>query len=133
ALAAEGAQVLDLERIAHHRGSLLGDLPDAPQPTQKLFESVLFAALSSFDPRRVVYVESESRKIGTVQVPDALLAAMHASPCVRVEAPQPLRIALLKHEYAHFLAATEALSSRLVRLSPLHGKKTIERWIAMAA
>jgi len=133
ALAGEGAQVLDLERIAHHRGSLLGDLPDAPQPTQKSFESALFAALSSFDPRRVVYVESESRKIGTVQIPDALLAAMRASPCVRVETPQPLRVALLKHEYEHFLTATEALSSRLARLSPLHGKKTIERWSAMAA
>jgi tRNA 2-selenouridine synthase len=132
ALAAEGAQVLDLERIAHHRGSLLGDLPDAPQPTQKSFESALFAALSSYDPRRVVYVESESRKIGTAQIPDALLAAMRASPCVRVETPRPLRVALLKEEYEHFLTATEALSSRLARLSPLHAKKTIERWNAMA-
>jgi len=132
ALAAEGAQVLDLERIAHHRGSLLGDLPDAPQPTQKSFESALFAALSSYDARRVVYVESESRKIGTMQIPDALLAAMRASPCVRVETPQPLRVALLKEEYEHFLTATEALSNRIARLSPLHAKKTSERWNAMA-
>jgi len=133
ALAAEGAQVLDLERIAHHRGSLLGDLPDAPQPTQKGFESELLAALSSFDPKRVVYAESESRKIGTVQIPDELLAAMRASPCVRVETPRPLRVALLKDEYEHLLTATEVLSSRLARLSPLHAKKTIERWNAMAA
>ena len=132
-LAAEGAQVLDLERLARHRGSLLGDLPGAPQPTQKSFESALFTALSSFDPRRVVYVESESRKIGDVQLPDALLAAMRASPCVRVETPQPLRVALLKEEYGHFLHASEALSSRLARLAPLHGKKTIERWYALAA
>ena len=133
ALAAEGAQVLDLERIAQHRGSLLGDLPDAPQPTQKSFESALFAALSSFDAQRVVYVESESRKIGAVQVPDALLAAMRASPCVRVETPAPLRVALLKDEYAHFLADAGALANRLARLAPLHGKKAIERWNALAA
>jgi tRNA 2-selenouridine synthase len=133
ALAAEGAQVLDLERIARHRGSLLGDQPDARQPTQKYFESELLAALSSFDPRRVVYVESESRKIGDVQLPDELLSAMRASPCVRIETPAPLRVTLLKHEYGHFLTAMDALNSRLARLAPLHGKKTIERWNAMAA
>jgi tRNA 2-selenouridine synthase len=132
ALCAAGAQVLDLEGIARHRGSLLGDLPDAPQPSQKFFESELFAALSSFDHKRVVYVESESRKIGTVQIPDALLAAMRASPCLLVETPKPLRVALLKDEYEHFLTATDALSSRLARLLPVHGKKTIERWTAMA-
>jgi len=133
ALASEGGQVLDLEHIARHRGSLLGDRPDAQQPTQKYFESELLAALSSFDPRRVVYVESESRKIGDVQLPDGLLDAMRASPCVRVETPAPLRVALLKDEYGHFLTATDALERRLVRLAPLHGKQNIERWSAMAA
>jgi tRNA 2-selenouridine synthase len=132
ALADEGAQVLALERIARHRGSLLGDLPDAPQPTQKSFESALLHALSSFDPRGVVYVESESRKIGALQVPDALLTAMRAASCVRVETASPLRVALLKDEYAHFLADADALTSRLARLAPLHGKKTIDRWDAMA-
>jgi len=132
ALAAEGAQVLDLERIAHHRGSLLGDVPGGTQPSQKYFESELLAVLASFDPWRVVYVESESRKIGDVQLPDALLAHMRTSPCVRVETPTPLRVALLKDEYAHFLTAFDALSNRLARLSPLYGKKTVERWNAMA-
>ncbi|HEY2815749.1 MAG TPA: tRNA 2-selenouridine(34) synthase MnmH, partial [Casimicrobiaceae bacterium] len=133
ALAAEGAQVLELERIARHRGSLLGDQPDTRQPTQKYFESELLAVLSSFDPRRVVYVESESRKIGDAQLPDGLLSAMRASPCVRVETPAPLRGALLKDEYGHFLTASDELNNRLARLAPLHGKKTIERWSAMAA
>jgi len=133
ALAAEGAQVLDLERIARHRGSLLGDRTDARQPTQKYFESELLAALSSFDRKRVVHVEAESRKIGSVQLPDALLAAMRKSPCLRVETPAPLRVALLKDEYEYFLTAADALASRLARLTPLHGKKTIERWSAMAA
>jgi tRNA 2-selenouridine synthase len=133
ALAAEGAQVLDLEGLAKHRGSLLGDLPLDPQPSQRSFESALFAALQSFDTARIVYVESESRRIGAMQLPDALLAAMRAADCVRLETPQPMRVELLKSEYAHFLAEGTALPSLLARLTELHGKKTIERWTAAAA
>src|SRR5204863_5962911 len=100
ALAAEGAQVLDLETLARHRGSLLGDLPGDPQPSQKAFESALLAALERFDPGVPVFVESESKRIGTVQLPAALLDAMRASPCIRVDTPHPLRVALLQEEYA---------------------------------
>ena len=107
--------------------------PAKPQPSQKWFESQLVAALARFDPAHPVYVESESRKIGTVQVPDTLLAAMRASECVRVDTPQPLRVALLKDEYAHFVADPTVLATRLAHLAPLHGKKTVERWTAGAA
>jgi tRNA 2-selenouridine synthase len=133
ALAAVDAQVLDLEALARHRGSLLGDLPDEGQPTQKSFDSELAVTLERFDPRRPVYVESESKKIGTVQVPDALLAAMRNTECVRIDTPTPLRIALLKDEYAHYLADPTMLATRLAHLVPLHGRKTIERWNAAAA
>ena len=126
ALAAEGMQVLDLEALAKHRGSLLGDLPGEPQPSQKWFESQLVAALERLDPRRPVYVESESKRIGTVQVPDALLAAIRTAPCIRLDTPAPLRIALLKDEYAHYLEDAPSLSARLAHLVPLHGRKTIE-------
>jgi tRNA 2-selenouridine synthase len=132
ALDATGAQVLDLEALARHRGSLLGDLPDAAQPTQKAFESAVLEALSRLDPSRVVFVESESKRIGRVQVPEALLDAMRASPCVRVELPLPLRIALLKEEYGHFLSDPDALAQRLAPLVPLHGRETIARWDALA-
>ncbi len=132
ALADSGAQVLDLEGIARHRGSLLGDLPADPQPSQKWFDSQLLAALEALDPARPVFIESESRKIGTVQVPAALLEAMRASRCVRLDTPQPLRVALLKEEYAHFLADPEALAARLAHLTPIHGRKTIEGWSAAA-
>jgi len=132
ALAREGAQVLDLEAMARHRGSLLGDLPDRPQPTQKSFDSELVAALEKYDPARPVYVESESKKIGTVQLPDALLAAMRTAECIRVALPQRLRVELLKSEYEHFLADHGALTLRLEHLIPLHGKKTVERWAAAA-
>jgi tRNA 2-selenouridine synthase len=133
ALAAEGAQVLDLEALARHRGSLLGDLPGDPQPSQKWFESQLVAELERFDPARPVYVESESRRIGTVQLPDALLAAMRAASCVVLDTPDPLRVELLKEEYAHFLADPALLTARLSRLLQLLGRKTLDRWAAAAA
>jgi len=132
ALADVGAQVLDLEELAKHRGSLLGDLPGDPQPSQKWFDSQVLAALEGFDTARPVFVESESKKIGTLQVPDALLDAMRAAACVRVDTPQPLRVALLKEEYAHFLADPDALAGKLAHLVPLHGRKTVERWSAAA-
>ena len=133
ALAAEGAQVLDLEGLARHRGSMLGDLPDDPQPSQKWFESQLLAALERFDPARPVYVESESRRIGTVQLPDALLDAMRAASCIVLATPDPLRIALLKEEYAHFLADPALLATRLSGLLQLFGRKTLDQWSAAAA
>jgi tRNA 2-selenouridine synthase len=132
ALSASGAQTLDLEALARHRGSSLGDLPNDPQPSQKGFETDLCAVLTRFDPARPVYVESESRKIGSVQVPDALLDAMRRAECIRVDTPQSLRVELLKDEYAHFLADPAALSSRLAHLVALHGRNTIERWEAAA-
>jgi len=132
ALNTAGAQVLDLEQLAQHRGSLLGDLPDAPQPSQKWFDSQLLDALAGFDPTRPVFVESESKRIGTLQVPVTLLDAMRAAACVKVDTPQPLRVALLKEEYTHFLEDADALNSRLRHLAPLHGNKMIAQWDAAA-
>ena len=57
---------------------------------------------------------------------------MRMSPCLRVQTPTPLRVALLKDEYEHFLISTDALTSRLARLSPLYGKKIVECWNTMA-
>jgi tRNA 2-selenouridine synthase len=128
ALAARGAQVLDLEGIARHRGSLLGDLPGDPQPGQKWFESQLHVALEALDVRRPVYVESESKRIGTLQLPDPLLTAMRSARCVRVDTPLALRVALLMDEYAHFLEDADALAGRLQHLVPLHGRALVQRW-----
>jgi tRNA 2-selenouridine synthase len=133
ALLDEGAQVLDLEQLARHRGSLLGDLPRDPQPSQKAFDTGLLTALEGFDPARPVYVESESRKIGAIQVPDALLDAMRGAACVRLDTPKHLRVALLKDEYVHFIANPASLADKLQPLVPVHGRKVIERWIAAAA
>jgi tRNA 2-selenouridine synthase len=123
-----GSQVLDLEALAAHRGSVLGDLPDAPQPTQKLFESRIWNGLAGFDPARPVYVEAESKKVGDLRVPEPLIEAMWASECMVIEAPMPVRIALLKQEYAHFLEQPENLIAKLECLTSLHGRAVIDRW-----
>ena len=132
ALAATGAQVLDLEGLAKHRGSLLGDLPDDPQPSQKRFESLVLDALERFDPARPVFVESESKRIGRLQVPDALLERMRASECARVDIVREARVALLKDEYRHFLADPALLARRLAPLAPLLGHELLGRWQALA-
>ena len=128
ALAKAGAQVLDLEVLAAHRGSVLGDLPDAPQPSQKSFETAIWAALSDFDPQRPVFVESESKKVGNLRVPDVLIERMRASECIRLEAGQRERVALLREDYAHFEARPGALLEKLECLAPLHGNERIAHW-----
>lgn len=133
ALAAEGTQVLDLESLARHRGSLLGDIPGAAQPTQKAFESALVDALGRFDAARPVYVESESRRIGRLQTPEALLVAMRSSECITVETPVELRAAMLAEDYAHLVVERDQLQALVARLASLHGRETGARWAAIVA
>jgi tRNA 2-selenouridine synthase len=133
ALARAGAQVLDLEGLAQHRGSVLGGLPGAPQPTQKWFESLLLERMGSFDPSRVVYVEGESKKIGQIQVPDVLMTRMRASPCIVLDADLDTRTTLLMEEYEHFLRDRGALDAQLDCLVALHGRARIDEWKGLAA
>jgi tRNA 2-selenouridine synthase len=127
-----GAQVLDLEALALHRGSVLGGLPEQDQPSQKQFETRLWWALSRLDPERPVFVESESRRIGSCQLPTGLLEAMRASECVGLELPVPQRIRLLRDEYRHYEEGAERLCQQLDCLATLHGRDTVEDWKAMA-
>lgn len=132
ALGEAGAQVLDLEHLAAHRGSVLGTLPDRPQPSQKMFESRLLRALACFDPRQPVFVEGESKKIGQIQVPDGLLSRMRASRCLALEASDDTRVRLLLDEYRHFIDDPAALEARLDCLASLHGRARIAEWKALA-
>ena len=132
-LAKCGVQVLDLEEIAQHRGSVLGALPQAPQPSQKGFETQLWSALHAFDPRRPVFAESESRKVGQLRLPDALIEHMRSSECVQLQLPTDARVRLLRDEYAHFEADGQALIRQLDCLVALHGRERVEAWKALAA
>ncbi|NDC09147.1 MAG: tRNA 2-selenouridine(34) synthase MnmH [Oxalobacteraceae bacterium] len=131
-LSQAGAQVLDLEQLAAHRGSVLGGLPLNPQPSQKMFETRLWQALRGFTPDRVVYVESESKKIGDLRVPGALMDRIRSSPCVQVQISTNDRVKLLIEDYPHLVKDTELLTAQLSHLTQLHGKEKIQRWQALA-
>lgn len=132
ALAAAGAQVLDLEELAAHRGSVLGNLPERPQPSQKMFESLLLKTLLGLDPSKEIYVEGESKKIGQLQVPEALIARMRASECLLLQMDTPTRVALLMDEYRHFFTDVTKLGALLDCLVGLHGRERIGEWKALA-
>ena len=127
-----GAQVLDLEQLAAHRGSVLGNLPCQPQPSQKAFETSIWNRLRRFDASRPVFVESESKKVGALRVPAALMERMRASPCVALEVSREARVRLLIEDYQHFACNAPALNAQLTYLTDLHGKATIARWQDMA-
>ena len=130
-LAHQGAQVLDLEALACHRGSVLGGLPGEPQPTQKWFDSQVWNTLRRFDPAQPVWVEAESRKIGVLQVPERLLVAIRASHCLRIDAPIEARVRLLIREYPHMLADPGWLKARLEHLSRLQSREIMQRWMSL--
>jgi tRNA 2-selenouridine synthase len=130
-LAAAGAQVIDLERMAGHRGSLFGGQPGG-QPTQKAFESRVAMALARLDPARPVFVEAESNKIGRLIIPPMLWQRMMAADHLRLEAPLAARAAYLCRAYDDLPADVEALCARLAHLRPYHGAEKVAQWQAMA-
>lgn len=133
ALAQQGAQVLDLEALAAHRGSVLGALPDAPQPSQKAFDSALWAALGGLDAARPVFVESESRKIGRITVPEALFEAMRSrGDCLWIAMPEAARVELLLQDYGHFSADPDGFCRALDGLVELRGRARVEGWQSRA-
>jgi len=128
ALAAEGAQVLDLEGLANHRSSLLGAVPGLPQPTQKRFDTLVWNTLRRFDATRPVYVESESKKIGNLTLPTALVERMHNSPCLQLSLPTEERIELLLEDYSHLVHDTTYFCHRLDVMAEFRGKVVVQGW-----
>lgn len=131
ALRQAGAQVLDLEALACHRGSLLGALPDQPQPAQKAFDTALTRILSDMDPRRPVFVEAESRRIGAITLPETLLERFHRGLCVEVDASHDERITFLLQDYAHLFDNPASFKYQLERLIGLHSREQVKHWQAL--
>jgi tRNA 2-selenouridine synthase len=96
-----GEQILDLEALAHHKGSAFGSIGEAPQPTPEQFENDLQHDLEQLDPTRVVWIENESRSIGRVYVPDSICAQMKISPLLHIQIPEDARIQNLLQDYTH--------------------------------
>jgi len=132
-LAARGVQTLDLEALAEHRGSLFGALPGRPQPSQKLFESRLLAALEQLDPARPIVVEAEASKVGDRMLPPALWQAMAAAPRITLVAPASARARYLAAHYADVVTDLAAFDAALARLPIHHSKKDVAGWRSLAA
>ncbi|MEO8059745.1 MAG: tRNA 2-selenouridine(34) synthase MnmH [Burkholderiales bacterium] len=127
-LRAHGAQVLDLEALANHRGSVLGLVPGSVQPGQKSFESRVWDTLRGFDAERPVFVESESKKVGDLRVPLRLVERMRQAPCIRLELPLDARVRLLIEEYDFFVKDTPAFCGRLDALRASRGNEVVNGW-----
>jgi tRNA 2-selenouridine synthase len=131
-LAGQGAQVLDLERLAAHRGSLFGEL-ETGQPSQKALESALAWNITAFDPAQPVFVEAESSKIGRLTLPRILWDSMRRAPRIRIEAELGARSAYLARAYGDVAADAERLTRTIDRLRPYHPADRIAAWHELAA
>jgi len=127
-LKALGAQVLDLEGLAIHRGSVLGNEPNIEQPSQKGFETNLWGAFRSLDPSKPVFVESESKKVGGLHVPDPLMEKIRNGKCIELRSSTSTRVSWLLREYHHFLTDTDNFKHKLTLLTSRYGKVQIEKW-----
>ncbi|MDZ7904482.1 MAG: tRNA 2-selenouridine(34) synthase MnmH [Cypionkella sp.] len=130
-LAARGVQVLDLEGLANHRGSLFGAV--GPQPSQKAFETALAHAAARLDPTRPVVLESESSKIGECRLPASIWKAMVAAPRIIIEAPVAARAAHLIAAYPDMIEDSARLSQVIEMLRRAHSAEQIAAWQGMAA
>jgi len=130
-LADHGVQVVDLEGLAAHRGSLFGAVA-RPQPAQKGFETALAQQFSAFDPSRPVVVEAESSKVGNLMVPPSIWAAMRAAPRLRLTASLPARARYLTRAYSDLIADAAALQDTLAKLVAFHGREHVAAWQMMA-
>ena len=127
-----GLQVIDLEDLAQHRGSLFGALSGVSQPSQKWFETVLLDKLDSFDVRKPILVEAESNKIGKRTLPPAVWQAMRRAPRIELTAPLEARASYLLKSYAEVVADRELLEAALSRLEVFPGRKRLQSWRLMA-
>ncbi|MDO4905546.1 MAG: tRNA 2-selenouridine(34) synthase MnmH [Lautropia sp.] len=128
-LAGRGEQVLDLEGLARHKGSMLGAWPDADQPSQKQFETRLFTVLSGFDVDRPIFVESESARIGLISLPVPLVQKLRSSTwLVEIDADEDARLDYLLRDYVYLGHSPEKLVRQLDRFVQLQGRETVQRW-----
>ncbi len=131
ALVARDVQVIDLEGLANHRGSLFGARAGG-QPSQKAFESALVQVVAGLDPMRPVVVEAESSKIGRLVVPPRLWAAMRVAPRLEIMAPLAARARFLAAAYKDIVADKSRLLATLGKLRSYHTADTIAHWCHLA-
>ena len=119
-----GAQVLDLEGMANHRGSLLGQV--GPQPSQKRFESLLYEQMQSFDLSKPIFSEGESNRIGSIHLPATYWSRLPQSTTYEVQLSLEERTRYLLEDYEHFPNASAHLSELLNELRRIRGHQQVD-------
>lgn len=127
-LKARGEQIIDLEGIAHHKGSAFGSLGQKTQPSTESFENTLALQLASFDATKTIWIENESRLIGNCYIPEAFWEQMQIAPILQVSVPLSVRIERLLIEYGHFEPSLLAERTEILRkkLGGQHANFAIE-------
>ncbi len=129
ALADNGVQTLDLEGLANHKGSLLGGIPDSPQPSQRLFESRLYDEISKLDPAKITFIEAESSRVGDVSLPKALWHQMADARMIELQTDLETRLTLLKADYPHLMRPdSETLAKLINGMNARHGYEVTNGW-----
>ena len=123
-----GQQILDLEGLAIHRGSVLGNEPNIEQPSQKGFETNLWNALNKLDSSKIVFVESESKKVGGLHIPDPLMERIREGQCIELRSSTATRVSWLLREYDHFLSNPDSFKQKLGLLTSRYGKVQVTQW-----
>lgn len=126
-----GGQIIDLEGLACHRGSVLGRIPGQKQPSQRLFESKLLEVLQKIDFNRDIFIESEGSKVGNICVPMALRKRLQGAQCIFINVAVEERVRFLCQEYSFFIEDPESLIQNLSYLSELRSKETLQKWIRL--
>lgn len=127
ALKNHGEQVLDLEEIANHRGSLFGFL--GKQPSQKKFETKLWEKLRHFDSNQPVFVESESNRIGNVFCPASLWKAIKGATVSEIKMPLESRVQVILQDYPHLLEEPDTVILLIEKLRRLCGNDQVNEWL----
>ena len=127
----QGGQILDLENLANHKGSLLGKIPGLKQPSQKLFESKLYHQIKQLDLRKNVYIEAESSKIGNIHIPKTIWAKMIVSPKIEIQADLELRSSFLLKDYRYMCENPELIKPIIYGLKNRLSKKLINDWLEL--
>lgn len=127
----KGEVVIDLEGLAHHKGSAFGDLGEDRQPTQEMFENLLALELVKTSQSATIWMEDESMRIGTVMLPKALWSRMRNSPVLFLEVPFEMRLQYITEEYGKFRKEDLINASIRIqkRLGSLNTKNVVNNFI----
>jgi tRNA 2-selenouridine synthase len=123
----KAAPVIDLEQLAHHKGSAFGGIGQLPQPTQEMFENLLAVALASIG-EQPCWIEDESQRIGQLHIPHPLWKTMRNQPLFFVDIPFEERLRFITEDYGHCDPEKMKLSIERIqkRLGPLETKTALQ-------